>query len=350
MRESVARNRKRPTIVDVARAAKTSHATVSRYLNHSGYVSSGAAKAIDRAVAEIGYVPNRTARSLVNRSTQAVAFIVREHPTLFFSDPNLSMMAVGANAVLSAAGYQMFILIVDDDVSLKRTTDLIRGGFVDGAILVAMLRNDPIVTTLATASTPLVTASVPVEGSSIPYADTDNREAEMRISALLSSTGRKRIAEIRGPISAPVSQMRHQGFVEAMGTAYDARLVASAEAWTVASGAEAMRRILSVDEGVDGVVVASDLLAVGAVDVLGERGLRVPDDVGVVGFDDSPWALRTQPKLSTVRQDARETGRRMATIVLRQIDGEDLAGYRDIVPSRVVWRDSAGPRPVASTP
>lgn len=333
----------RATIRDVADAAGISHATVSRYLNKHSYVSAQAGEAIERAIVEVRYVPNRTARSLVSRRTMSIAFIVREHSDLFFQDPNLSSQAVGANATLSAAGYQMLILIVEGDVSAQRATELVAGGSVDGAILVAMVENDPIVTALASAGTALVTASTPVSGSSVPSIDTDNPGGTAEITAKLVGTGRRVIAEITGPTPAPVTALRHAGFVDGVGDLYRADLVVAASEWTMAAGAGAMTELLQREPLIDGVVCASDAIAAGAIDALYAAGRSIPGDVGIVGFDDSSWAIRTTPPLSTVRQDARSTGVRMADILLRQLAGEDLAGYTEVIPTTLVWRDSAGP-------
>lgn len=335
---------RRPTIKDVASAAGISHATVSRYLNKHAYVSAEAARAIDEAIRQVSYVPNRTARSLVRRETKAVAFIVRESAGMFFVDANLSNMAVGANAALSAQDYQMFLLIIDSERSAERITELITGGFVDGALLVAM-HHDDVIADLDRAGTPLVTASTPAPDTSIPTVDTDNTGGTERITRLLRATGRHRVAEIRGPHDAPVSALRHAGFVAAMGADLDPALVVEVPEWSLAAGAAAMQDLLDRAPDLDGVVAASDLIAAGAVDALRAAGRSVPGDVGVVGFDDSPWATRTTPTLSTVRQDTLLTGTRMAELLLRQIAGESLRGHHELLPNEVVWRESAGPLP-----
>jgi len=338
---------RRPTILDVARLAGTSHATVSRYLNGRSYVARATADAIEDAIHRVGYVPNRTARSLVQQSTQAVAFVVRERPDLFFADPNLSRMAIGANAALSAAGYQMLLLIVDTDESADRIVTLVRGGFVDGALLVAMHEEDRVVAELAGAGVPLVTASTPLPDASVPWVDTDNEEASAAITRALVSTGRARVGEIHGPRDAPVSHQRHDGYVRALGAGFDPARVAVADEWSLGAGARAMEELLAAASDLDGVVAASDVLAAGAMDTLHRHGRRVPDDVGVVGFDDSPWATQTSPALTTVHQDAQETGRRMAVRLVEHLRGGAPLEGGEVVPSRVVWRGSAGPRPGA---
>lgn len=334
---------RRPTIVDVARVAAVSHATVSRYLNKRSYVSQASATAIESAITETGYVPNRTARSLVNDRSHTVAFIVRERPDLFFADPNLSAMAIGANAALSAAGFQMLMLIVESDESAIRIIDLVRGGFVDGALLIAMEADDPVATALSTSATPVVTASSPLPDGSAPSVDTDNVGGSAEVTRMLVQAGRRRIAEIHGPPDAPASALRHRGFVEAMADLYDDRLVIPVQEWSLRAGFSAMTKLLTSTIPFDAVVAASDVLAAGALEALHARGLKVPDDVAIVGFDDSPWATRTIPELSTVHQDSHALGTRLAEVLLRSIDGEDLRGHHEVVPHRIIWRESAGP-------
>jgi DNA-binding LacI/PurR family transcriptional regulator len=336
----------RPTVRDVARLAGVSHATVSRYLNRTSYVSAGAAAAIEAAVADTGYRPNRNARSLVNRRNRTVAFVVREKTDMFFADSTLSAQAVGANTTLSERDYQMLMLIVDSERSEQRIIELVAGGAADGAILLAMNDNDPIALALAESSTPIVVASTPVVAPSVPRVDTDNFAGTSEITALLRATGARPVGEIRGPAHAPVSAIRHDGFRSALGDEYDERLVVDAAEWSFTAGAAAMAELLRREPAVGGVVAASDLLAAGALETVHTAGLQVPHDVAIVGFDDSPWAARTRPPLTTVRQDPRRTGERLADLILQLIEGERLPDdYAEILPTEIVWRESAGPRP-----
>jgi DNA-binding LacI/PurR family transcriptional regulator len=341
-------DRRRPTVHDVARAAGTSHATVSRYLNGHSNVAPGTAVAIEEAIARVRYVPNRTARSLRQQATLSVAFVVREHVDLFYADVTLSRMAAGANAALSQAGYQMMLMLVDSERSEARVGPMIAGGAFDGAILVAMAVGDPLVAMLAGTTIPLVTASSPDPSGLVVSVDTNNTEASRQITQLLLEAGRRRPAEVRGPAAAPVSQLRHEGFVQAVGSApgiIGPPAVVDAREWSASAGAAAMRMLLRQDPDIDAVVVASDLLAVGAIQELNVQGRSVPEDVAVVGFDDSPLAALAHPPLTTVRQDSRRTGELMARLLMRQIQGEEMPGTHLVTPARVVWRESAGPHP-----
>lgn len=336
---------RRPTVHDVARVAGVSHATVSRHLNGRANVAPATASAIDAAVRAVGYVPNPTARSLVQRRTGSIALVVREHADLFYADPTLSRMAAGANLALAELGYLQLLVLVDAPETEARVIEMIRGGSVDGALLVAMTTHDPVVEALRGAAVPIVTASAPLDEEDLAWVDTDNREATRLITQMLVATGRRRVAEVRGPSAMPVSALRHLGFRDALGDDYDPELVASADHWSFESGAAAAEKLLAAGRPFDGLVAASDLLAAGAMSVLAARGLRVPEDVGVVGFDDSPVAMMTTPPLTTVRQDAGETGREMAAMLVRLIDGAAVSATHVTRAAEIVWRESAGPRP-----
>lgn len=338
--QGVARPR-RVTIFDVAAASGVSRGTISRYLNGNGYVSEAARQAIKNAVEEVGYVPNTAARSLATRQTKNIAFVVHESHNMFYSDPNLGGMLTAANRVLSAADFQLVILILDTEQTLSRIAGHLRGGYVDGAILVSVRADDPLLRIVQELGIPAVMAGRPAGASGVPWVDVDNVAAAKNISARLVATGRKRIAMIGGPSTMLAAQRRLEGFTAALGSDFDVNLVATTPDWGYESGFDAMQELLRREPGVDGVFAACDAIAIGAMDALREAGKSVPYDVGVVGFDDSLWAKRSLPGLSTVQQPVEEMGARMASMVLRQLQGEDLSDAHEIIPTTIVWRDSA---------
>lgn len=332
---------KRATIFDVVAASGISRGTISRYLNGSGYVSHASRQAIGNAIAQVGYVPNSAARSLASQRTKSVAFVVHESHNLFHDDPNLGNMLAAANRVLSDADFQLVILIVDTEQSMIRIGELLRGGFVDGAILVSVRADDPLLNIVQSLGLPAAMAGRPDGTSTVPWVDVDNHASARDICSRLAGTGRKRIAMIGGPVDMRAARERLAGFQQALGDSFNPSRVVSAPDWSHQSGIAAMTELLRRDSEIDGVFAACDALAIGAMDVLRESGRSMPGDVGVVGYDDSLWARRSLPALSTVRQSADEMGARMATLVLRQIRGEILKGSQELVPTSIIWRGSA---------
>lgn len=331
----------RATIFDVAAASGISRGTISRYLNDKGYVSVASREAIAEAIARVGYVPNNAARSLASRKTKSVAFVVHESHNMFHDDPNLGGMLAAANRVLSDADFQLVILIVDSEQSMSRIADLLRGGYADGAILVSVRADDPLLTIVQSLGLPAAMVGRPTGTNSVPWVDVDNKMAAFEISARLAGTGRKRIAMISGPSDMRAARERLSGFQLAMGDSFDPDIVIPTVDWSHQSGVVAMTELLRRDPHIDGVFAACDAIAIGAMDVLRESGRAIPTDVGVVGYDDSLWAKRSFPGLSTVAQPVEELGARMAALVLRQIAGETLGGTHELVPTSIVWRESA---------
>ncbi|GAA1403972.1 LacI family DNA-binding transcriptional regulator [Catellatospora coxensis] len=326
---------------DIAAAAGVSRGTVNRVLN-GGYVSPEARTAIEAAIAEVGYVPNTAARNLKRRRSEAVGFLALEPHAVLLEDPNIGAIMLGANAVLSLAGYQMVSLVIDSDRDTERVARYLSGGFVDGAIIVSARAYDPITRLIAQIAMPAVFIGHPPDlDNAIPFVGIDNVGSAREITSRLIATGRHRIGMIACALNRDSGGDRLDGYRQALGDRFDPALVAEVPHYDYLGGVNGMRELLEREPGIDGVFAASDAVAAGAMQVLREAGRDVPGDVGVVGFDDSAWAARTQPPLSTVHQPAREIGRHAAELVHRQIGGQTDVPRSVLLPSPVVWRNSA---------
>jgi DNA-binding LacI/PurR family transcriptional regulator len=335
------RSSRRATVHDVAAAAGVSRGTVSRVLN-GGYVSAAARAAIEAAIAEVGYAPNTAARHLVMQRSQAVGFLVLEPHPLLLDDPNIGAIMLGANAVLSAANHQMVNLVVDSARDTERVGRYLSGGFVDGAVIVSARAHDPIIRVVADLGLPATFVGHPPDlHDNIPFVGIDNVGSARAITERLAATGRQRIGMIAAALDRDSGADRLAGFRQALGPRFDPELVAKVALYDYTSGVEGMRILLEREPLIDGVFAASDSVAAGALQVLREAGRAVPDDVGIVGFDDSAWAQRTQPPLSTVHQPAKEIGSRAADLVLRQLSGDILEPGGVFLPTPIVWRQSA---------
>ena len=331
----------RATINDVARVAGVSRGTVSRVLNSEAYVSDSAKKAVEAAIEQVGYVRNTAARNLVTRQSHAIGLIVHEPHSLFLEDPNIGSILLGTNSVLSDADYQLVSLVIDSDRDSHRVAEYLTGGFVDGVIIVSARAHDPIARVVSQIGIPAAFVGHPVDIEGIPYVGIDNFSAAKAITSRLRDTGRKTIGMIAAGLDRDSGQDRVAGFAAALGDDYDENLVVKLPLYAHATGLEGMRELLRRAPNVDGVFAASDAIAAGVLDVLREAGKSVPGDVGVVGFDDSAWATRSQPPLSTVHQPAGALGRQAAESVLAQIRGEAVDTAGTFLDTHIVWRDSA---------
>jgi len=332
---------KRATVHEVATEAGVSRGTVSRVLNGERYVSAEARSAIEAAIAKTGYVPNLAARNLVMQRSQAIAFLVREPHSMFVEDPNIGDILLGANRALSTAGYLMTTLVIDSADDTERIGRYLSGGVVDGIIVVSARQHDPLTAIIRRLGLPAAFVGHPPDIDDIPFVGIDNRKAAESITRRLLETGRRRVGMVAAALDRDSGADRLAGFTAAIGDAFDPALVSSVDLYSYSEGVRGMRELLQREPAIDGVFAASDSLAAGAMDVLREAGYRVPVDVGVVGFDNSVWAQRCEPALSTVDQPAAGLGERAAQSVLAQLAGEapQLGGiYLD---TPIVWRDSA---------
>jgi DNA-binding LacI/PurR family transcriptional regulator len=333
--------RSRATIQDVADEAGLSRGTVSRVLNDEPYVSPKAREAVQDAVRRVGYVRSAAARSLVTRRSGAVALIVHEPSVQVLDDPNIGNILIGTNAVLSEADQQLVTIMVDSARDNERVVEYLRGGFVDGAIVLSARDGDPVTRAIEQIGLPACFVGHPSDAPNTSWIGIDNRAAAEQITRRLVDTGRRRIGMLASGLDRDSGQDRLAGFTAALGDRFDPGLVARNPLFSYTAGVEGMRELLDRAPDVDGVFAASDAVAAGAMDVLQRAGRSVPGDVGVVGFDDSAWALRCDPPLSTVRQPARTLGEHAARQVLEQIAGTDDTPRGFVLPTEVVWRGSA---------
>ena len=326
------------TIEEVAAAAGVSRSTVSRVVNGSTAVSPEALESVQRAITELNYVPNRAARSLASRQTHAIALIVPEDTTRFFGDPFFAAIVSGINARLSRSDYVLNLFIASDDPG-DETTSYVRSGAVDGAIVVSHHTSDTFIDRIATV-VPVVYGGRPVrERERDYYVDVDNVRGAYDATTYLVESSRRRIATITGPLDMPAGVDRLQGFHDAL-RAWDLEPVAVEDGnFTSDGGAAAMQRILDAGHRPDALFVASDLMARGALAVLGRAGIRVPEDLAIIGFDDSPVATSVVPHLTTMRQPSFAQGERMATTLLDILAGRHPR-HVTILETELVVRDS----------
>jgi DNA-binding LacI/PurR family transcriptional regulator len=331
------------TLEQVAALAGVSRATVSRVVNGSPGVRPVVRAQVERAVAKLGYVPNRAARSLVTRRADSVALVVSEPHARFFSEPFFAGMVRGVSGALAGTGVQLLLLIAQD-LDRGRLERYVVGGHVDGVLLASVHGDDPLPATLERAGVPAVLVGRPagVNGARASYVDADNRGGARAAVAHLASRGRRRIATVTGPLDMGVGLDRLDGYrdgLAAAGLAADPGLVEPGD-FTEEAGAAATARLLErPGRPVDAIFAASDLMAAGALRALRAAGRRVPEDVAVVGFEDSAVARYAQPPLTTVRQPIEEMGRQATRLLLATVAGE-AGGMHLVLDTELVVRAS----------
>jgi len=330
-----------PTLEEVATAAGVSRSTASRVINGSPQVSDAVVASVNAAISALNYQPNRAARSLANRQTMAIALVVPEETTRFFGDPYFASVVQGIYRGLEDSDYVLNLQLSAPVSPSPKTIRYLLGGNVDGALVVSQHSGDHFLSTLSDAL-PVVFNGRPLGagGGHNYFVDVDNRSAAVKGTQHLIDLGRKRIATIAGPIDMTAGIDRRNGWASALTSAHLPTDRIAYGDFSLTGGADAMRRILEEWPDTDAVFVASDLMALGAMTVLRERGLKVPADVAIIGFDDSPAATTGDVKLTTVSQPSNEMGYTMAQMLLQLLRGEDPE-RECIMETSIIVRDSA---------
>jgi DNA-binding LacI/PurR family transcriptional regulator len=315
------RGTSRPTLEEVAARAGVGRGTVSRVINGSPRVSAEAREAVLRAIDELGYVPNRAARTLVTQRTDTVALVISESEQRLFAEPFFAGIIRGISPELHDVGLQLLLALARSPAEYARLENYLTGQHVDGVLMTSLHGNDPLPAKLEAGGVPTVLGGRPPGLSPISYVDVDNRVGARQAVEHLIRSGRRRIATITGPQDMGVGIDRLQGYRDALAEAGLPELVVHGD-FSEASGVTGAAELLERHPDMDAVFAADDPMALGAMRVLTKHGRRIPEDVAVIGFEDSASAPLADPPLTTVHQSVEEMGRQMARLLIARIQGE----------------------------
>mgnify|MGYP000976012278 CR=1 FL=1 len=327
-----------PTLEDVAKLAGVSRATVSRVVNGGALVSPRSREAVDAAIRTLGYSPNLAARMLVTRRSGVVGVLVPETDARVFSDPFFARAFRGAMEAFATEDTHVILAMSKSGEPPERMLDYVVSGRVDGAIILSHHG-----TKLARAATS-VTAPIAFVGNpdveGLPYVDIDQVAAARIATRRLIERGCARIATVAGPLDMPAGAGRRQGFIDELSARGRRPVATLAGDFTLEGGVVAGEALLARHPRVDGVFVASDLMAAGVVQAILRSGRQIPDDVAVIGFDDAVIARQTVPTLTTMTNPAYELARQAGLMVHHMLAG----GKRPaplLLTSELVSRESA---------
>ena len=314
-----ARDATKVTLGMVATAAGVSPSTVSRILNGTAVVSADKRAAIEQAITSLGFVPDPVARALAGGRTQSIGVI-----TQAIDSPFYGVALRGIEVELGGAGYNaLFVSGQWDAAEEARCIDMLRTRRVDGIIVLTGRLSDQALRACAKAL-PVVVTGRALKAPGLYSLAFDNFEGARQATHHLLTLGHRRIAFISGDPRHPDAMERQRGYraaLEAAGVIYRASLVMPGQ-YHEESGAVAVERLLDSRERFTAIFAANDQMAIGANLALHRRGLKVPADVSLVGFDDLPVAVYSIPPLSTVRQPVYELGRAAASSMLQLLAGE----------------------------
>ena len=333
------------TLRDVARAARVHPGTVSRALNAQtrGLVNQETAERVIRAAEELGYRPNPIARGLKTNRSYTVGVVIPD-----LTNPLFPPIVRGIEERLGDEGYTSLIANTDNDPDRERQDfEAMRARQVDGFITATARLDREFVAETAELSEPVVLVNRRLEDESLPAVTVDDQEGSRLAVEHVVGLGHRRIAHLGGPQALSTGHQRYLGFlaaISAAGLEADERATRFGNAFTEAEGARVCRELLDAAPDVTAIVAGNDLLALGCYDVLAERGLRCPQDVSVVGFNDMPFAARFDPPLTTVRIPHREIGISAADLLLESLgDGETKARQVRLQPTFVARGSTAPP-------
>ena len=316
-------------------------------MNDSPRVSPDVRLSVQAAIEQLGYTPNRAARSLVTRRSDSVAVVITQPTGQVFSDPFFPRLLRGISSALAASDRQLVLLMPESPADERRAVDYLTAGHVDGALLVSLHENDPLPARLAAAGVPIVMVGRPPHG--IAGQLRGRRQPPGRPGGG-RAPHRLRAAGHRHDHRTPRTRPRASTACRATGTPSPRRawrLDSTLEAmggFTQEGSAAAMQRLLATRPDIDAVFAASDLMAASALAVITAAGRRVPADVAVVGFDDMAIAMSTTPHLTSVRQPIEEMGHEMARLLIESLDAADPVPRRVILATQLVRRASSAGR------
>ena len=324
------------TLDELAALSGVSRATVSRVIN-GGPVAEDTRRRVTEVLEQTKFRPNAAARTLASGRSGVAGVVMHLAPRLLFEDPYFSNLLQGVTDALAEQAVGMMLWL--GNRSKEETLDQILWmGLLDGLIVTAHQQDDPLVDGLLASELPTVLIGHRRADRTASYVDVDNIEAADMVTTHLVRLGRRRVGHITGRRGTVAAEDRIEGYRRAMsraGLPADELIVEGA--FDRASGVKVEELI---DRGIDAVFCANDATAEGALERIEARGLSVPDDVALAGFDDLAFAAELDPPLTTVRQGVRQQGVEAAHTLFRLLRDPDGGPRRVILPTELVIRRS----------
>jgi LacI family transcriptional regulator len=330
------------TIHDVAKRAGVAPITVSRVVNNSGYFSQETRRRVESAIAELEYVPNRLARSLRSKRTNTLALVLTD-----ITNPFFTTLARGVEDAASDAGFTVIFCNTDESETEERKyLQVLLQQQVDGILLVPARSSAEPVKLIQKQNTPVVVLDrrVPPEAQ-VDMVHCDNENGAYQLVKTLIDLGHRQIAILGGPRSVSTADDRLAGYQRALcevGVTNNDHLI-YAGTFTQASGYELVQQVLKAEPRPTALFAANNLIAIGALRALRDSGLRVPEEMAMVSFDDLPANLVTFPFFTVVAQPAYEMGFTATQLLLARLAGKAPEQCQEVIlPTEMIVRQSSG--------
>jgi LacI family transcriptional regulator len=334
---------------DIALKAGVSRSTVSRVINRNNHVSAKTRAKVLAVIEDVGFSPNPAARMLVTQRTRVIGVVIPHTLNVVFEDPAYyPALLQGIAEIANKHDYGMLLWMGQSSQDEARFHQrILQNRLMDGILVASFREGDPLLRHLLQAQLPFTMVERPLEmQDKITYVSIDNVQAVKTVIEHLLGLGYQRIATITGALDNMDAQERLQGYritLQRAGIAIDKKLIAEGR-FTYQTGYLGMKKLLGY--GVDAVFAASDRMALGALQAVKEANLRVPDDIAIVGFDDSVHAQQSTPQLTTVRQPIIQKGAKATELLLDLIDGMTQGPKQILLPTQLVIRESCGAKQI----
>ncbi|SIS94933.1 catabolite control protein A [Salimicrobium salexigens] len=325
------------TIYDVAREANVSMATVSRVVNGNPNVKPATRKKVHEAIERLGYRPNAVARGLASKKTTTVGVIIPDISSIFFAE-----LARGIEDIATMYNYN--IILSNSDQNKDKELHLINtmlGKQVDGLIFMGGDITEEHTEEFRRASVPVTLAATLDESEETPSVNIDYGDAAYEATEHLLSTS-KRVAYVSGPDNTSINTKKLEGYKRALkdyNQGVDDELLVLGD-YSYDSGLEAAEQIIALEERPGGVFVASDEMALGVIHGFQDKGISVPEDIEVIGFDNTRLATMIRPTLSTVVQPMYDIGAVSMRLLTKLMNKEQAEDTNVILPHRIIERNS----------
>jgi LacI family transcriptional regulator len=333
----------RLTLEDIAKKAGVSRSTVSRVVNNHPNVSEDVRKRVQKLIKDTGYRPNAAARTLASQRSRMIGLIYPKTVSSVFTDPYYPRLTQGIASACNQNNFTLNLFLANTiDEEEKIISRVLHTGFLDGLLVEAGQIGDQMINKLIESEIPLVVMGRPYNENSVNYVDIDNVNAARKAVMHLICLGYERIGTITGPIDFTVGIDRLEGYKRALKESeipIDDSLIVHGR-FSEEEGYLAMQQLLP--EKPRAVFAASDLIAIGAMDAVKDAGLRIPEDIAFVGFDDHPQLKHTGPALTTIRQPVRRMGIRLVETLLDVIENGMPMARSIIMETQLIVRDSCG--------
>lgn len=331
------------TIYDIAKKANVSAMTVSKVINHTGRISSATRERVQQVIDELGYIPNSNARSLVLQRTQMLSLLITD-----ITNPFYTTLARGAEDAAHLRGYRLLFGNSDEDYNKEKDyVDAILSTRVDGVLFApAGDRSLTHLKQLQERHIPFVFLDRTVPGITSDIIAGDSLEGAIELIRYLVQLGHRRIALVNGSSEVSTARLREEGYIEGLrevGADIDPELVLRI-GYRDFSDEEGLDRLLSQPDQPTAIFAANNMLAIGVIRLLRKRGLRVPEDISVVCFDDLDLASAFDPFLTVAAQPAYEFGFQGVQMLIDRIEGKAPSEAQTVIlPSELRIRASASP-------